>query len=230
MGYLEGASAIGNVSVNCSVTASGSDGTVGGFVGYCTISGSTGIEVSKAFGSVTGKTSVGGFVGSMNLCYVSASVAKTTVTVNTSSGYGGGFVGSIGASNVNDCVALGKVTGSGKLAGFAGSIQYFNITRCVAFNEVTGSQGAGFMYTNPSTNANGSINDSYAFNTVSSGYSFVGNTSLNPGLTHAFYNPAACGSCQPSPSGSQSGLSPLGVQSAATPPENISDATQFRQP
>jgi hypothetical protein len=134
---------------NCSVTGSGTAGTVGGLVGYYTQGD---ITHCYSLAPVHGSSFAGGLVGSVRIStfgVISNCFSSSAVSISGTTGNAGGLVGYAEALTLTDCTSSGPVSGPDAvqlMGGLAGSIrQLSTIENCSSSSSVTGKVNAKLL-------------------------------------------------------------------------------------
>jgi hypothetical protein len=169
-GESGGRSSIAGSYATGDVNGTGSDGYVGGIVGYVT--GSSTITDSYATGNVKGIDYIGGIAG---YAISGSTIAGSHATgdVNGSS-YVGGIAGYIESSSttITDSYSNGNVKGESLVGGIAGRVNSGSITNSYATGNVIGS--SYYVGGIAGRVINGSVRNSYATGDVNGLNDYVG--------------------------------------------------------
>ncbi|MCA9331670.1 hypothetical protein KC968_01870 [Candidatus Saccharibacteria bacterium] len=141
IGYYNSTSTVENTYVSGTVTGGGSNGGIGGVIGWCHTSAGT-IRHSTSSADITGTTRTGGLVG---YAYCPIEESASTGNVNTTSvvGWSGGLTGA-NVGGILNSYATGDVigpTGGSKFGGLVGG-NFSTITNAYSTGPVTVPSGS----------------------------------------------------------------------------------------
>jgi formylglycine-generating enzyme required for sulfatase activity len=178
--YVSGVAGYNTGTVyNCNATGNvtGTGDSVGGVAGYNTGT----VDNCYATGGINGKDWVGGVVGGNGS--INSKITNSYATGNvygTSDGVGG-VVGRIYSGSVENCYAMGNVTGIRYVGGVVGEseVNKGDITNCYACGNVRGNSSVGGVV--GVLNSKSTLKNSYACGVISGNYYLGGVVGYNQG-------------------------------------------------